>query len=301
MTKVPLFVICALASHGTVLGASAIDIARRAQDADKLVSYRGTKAVCVTVNGKTACSLIKIIHARPDLTRKEYFSPCACSGMIVIVHESDTWKYDSRARRWERIRSIPLKTARPGVFDNYNIQLVGSEKVAGRDAYVIKAVPRHTGDPLHKIWVDKKSYLTLRTQVQTATGVPLSSSKFTSIAVEPGDISASAFAVPGRAQRVSPPASVDFAVRRPSYLPKGYKLVGMAKAIVAARCCAHLQYSNGVDTISLFERRSDQPSTVPRMPNKVTTMMTWVRGGVLFTLVGDIPRAELQKIAASIK
>jgi outer membrane lipoprotein-sorting protein len=300
MRKVLLLLICAAVSQGAVHGASAVEIARRARSADELVSYRGTKAVCVTVNGKSACSVIKVVHMRPDMTRKEYFSPSECAGMIVIGYGSDTWKYDPHSRLWEQVHSLFLKSS-DGVFDNYDVQLVGSESVAGRDAYVIKAVPKHAGDSLHKVWVDKKSYVMLRTQVQTAAGTALSSSKFTTIAIEPGDISRAAFAVAGKVRNVSAPASVDFVVRRPSYLPRGYKMVGLANAIVTAHVCAHLQFSNGVDTISLFERKSDRGATELRTPRRLTTMMTWARGGVLYTLVGDISRLELHKIATSIK
>lgn len=298
------FVICALVSPGVVYGASAVAIARRAQDADKRVSYRGTKAICVCVNGKTSCSAVKVVHMRPDKTRKEYSTPAECAGMVVIQDGPDTWRYDPRDRSWEQVHSAPLAPERPGrgsALDNYDVQLVGSEKVAGRDAYVIKAVPKHAGDSLHKVWVDKKCYLTLGTQVQTATGTVLSSSKFTSIAIGPRGISPSAFAVTGKVRNASVPTCVDFVVRKPSYLPRGYTMVGRANVTVSSHCCAHLQFSNGVNTISLFERRCSRECAAECEPRKLATMMTWENAGVHFTLIGDISRAELRRIAASVK
>ena len=301
--KVLPLLICVLLSQGVVHGANAVSITRRAHDADKQVSYRGTKAICVTVNGKMACSVVKVVHMKPEMTRKEYFSPPAVAGMIVIEKNSKTWKYTPRSHRWETVPSMcpnATQTCSDRLFDNYNVQLVGSDKVAGRDAYVIKAVPKNAGDSQHKVWVDKKCYLTLGTQVQTATGTVLTSSKFTSITVDPRDISSDAFVVK-KIEPTSMPAHVDFAIRKPSYLPKGYRIVGKAEVTVTHRCCAHLQISNGVNTISLFERRCNKECSALCTPHNLPTMMAWTKRGVHFTLVGDISRVEMQKIASSIK
>jgi negative regulator of sigma E activity len=198
---------------------------------------------------------------KPDMTRKEYFSPAALAGIIFIQCGPDAWMYSPRDHAWEQARSACRAYSqcdRDDAFDNYEVQLVGSGTVAGREAYVIRAAPRSPGESLHRVWVDKQCYLMLRTQVETIGGTVLSSSKFTSIAVEPRDISPTIFAVSCKAK-------------------------------------------NGVNTISLFERRCNDDTVAPRMPDKLTTVMTWARDGLLFTLVGDISRVELKKIADSVK
>lgn len=303
-SKLFLVLLCGLAISNGVYGSNAASIARRAQAADQHVNYRGTKTACVRLNGTTVSSVIKIVHMKPDMTRKEYFSPAALAGTIVIQRGPDAWMYSPRDHVWEQARSACMARAHRDcdyAFDNYEVQLVGSGTVAGREAYVIRAAPKCPGESLHRVWVDKQCYLMLRTQVEAVGGTVLSSSKFTSITVEPRDISPTIFAVAGKAKSDPVSPRVDFSLRKPSYLPKGYKMVGLAKVTVNAHHCAHLQFSNGVNTISLFERRCSDETSAPRMPGKLTTVMTWARDGLLFTLVGDVSRVELKKIAASVK
>jgi len=303
-SKLFLVLLCGLAISGGVYGSNATSIARRAQAADLHVNYRGTKTACVCLNGTTVSSVMKIVHMKPDMTRKEYFSPAALAGIIFIQCGPDAWMYSPRDHAWEQARSACRAYSqydRDDAFDNYEVQLVGTGMVAGREAYVIRAAPKRPGESLHRVWVDKQCYLMLRTQVETIGGTVLSSSKFTSIAVEPRDISPTIFAVSCKAIPVPAPPRVDFSLRKPFYLPKGYKMVGLAEVTVNAHYCAHLQFSNGVNTISLFERRCDVQTVAPRMPDKLTTVMTWARDGLLFTLVGDISRVELKKIADSVK
>lgn len=78
-------------------------------------------------------------------------------------------------------------------------------------------------------------------------------------------------------------------------------MIGISKGVVDGRCYAHLQYSNGANIISLFERKSTRGSTPPKTQQKIEAVMSWVDGGVLFTLIGDVSSSELKKIASSIK
>lgn len=302
--KLTLVLICALSVASAVYAANGADIARRAQDADKYVSYRGLKTACVCLEGRCITSAIKVVHMIPDLTRKEYFSPAALAGIIVIQDGLDVWRYAPRERVWEQVHSAANAPAEPSssrAFANYDVQLVGNETVAGREAFVIRAVPRHIGDALHKMWVDRNSYLMLQTQVESVSGAVLSSSKFNTIEINPRDISPKAFAIKGKPKAEPVPGRADFRVAKPSYLPRGYRLTGLAMVSVNHRSCAHLQFSNGVNTISLFERKSGDTADAPRVPDKLTTVMTWAHSGMLFTLVGDVSRAELKKIADSTK
>jgi len=283
---------------------TAVEIARRAQDADRRVSYRGVKSALVCASCGRTRSTIKVLHMLPDMTRKDYFSPPSLAGTIITQSGSDVWRYSARERVWEKVHSSALARAdlnREGAFGNYDVKLIGTEWLAGRECYVIRAVPKHRDDPVHRMWVDKGCYLVLRTRVETARGTVLSSSEFSSIAIDPSDISPSAFAITGKVKGVPVPPRVDFRVEKPSYLPRGYRMVGLSKVKANGHPCAHLQFSNGVNTISLFERKCNEASGAPRVPKKLTTVMTWIRGGMLLTLIGDLPRAELKKIADSTR
>ncbi|MGI6296180.1 MAG: sigma-E factor regulatory protein RseB domain-containing protein [Armatimonadota bacterium] len=279
----------------------AVEIARRAQNAEKTVSYRGIKSVYVTINEKTSASTVKIVHKKPDLTRREFFSPSQCAGAVLIERGPNTWKYDPATKCWEQMSWMISNEYHPRVFDNYALKLIGSDKVAGRDAHVLLATPKHGGSRRYKMWVDKQNYLTLKLDTQTASGKTTTSAGFTRIAVEPRDIFPTAFSIPANAHKADCPSCVDFVVRKPAYVPKGYRMIGIGRGIVDGRCYAHLQYSNGANIISLFERKSSRSTTPPQTPQKIDTVMSWVNGGVLFTLIGEVSSPELKKIAASIK
>jgi negative regulator of sigma E activity len=303
-TKLCILVLTAVLTPGVVHGTTASDIARRAQVADKHVSYRGMKTAEVAVGRKTVSSAMKVTHMKPDMTRTQYFSPAALAGVVVIQSGPDVWRYDARQRVWVQVNSaasMPADLDREGAFANYDIRLVGSDKIAGREAYIVRASPRRKVEACRRIWIDKKSYLTLKTQVENPSGAVLSSSRFTVVTVNPTDVSPTDFAVTGRVISAPKAGRVDFHVEKPRYLPKGYKPVGVAKDKVSGRMCVHLQFSNGVNTISLFERRSECNTCAPRVPEKLTTVMTWAKDQMLFTLVGDVSRAELTKIANSTR
>ena len=70
---------------------------------------------------------------------------------------------------------------------------------------------------------------------------------------------------------------------------------------VQGNCCVHLQYSNGVNTISLFERRDSRESAPVTVKGKVTHALTWAHEGILYTLMGNIADSELHKIAKSTR
>ncbi len=303
-TKLAIMVLCAAVARSVAFGATAAEIVERSHEAEKHVNYRGVKNACIWMNGAPTSSVVKIVHMKPDKTRKEYFSPRPVAGSIVILNGSDTWRYRPEGHLWEQIRSPFVQSTESHydrAFDNYTVRLVGCEKVAGRDAYRIRVLPKRRGEVVRSIWIDKGSYLTLRTEAETVGGRKLSVSGFTTIQIDPKDISASAFCVTGRVRVSDRPPHVTFRIQKPSYLPKGYHLIGLSSMKANAHCAAHLQYSNGANLISLFERQVGGGSAAPRVPRKLTSIMSWTHDGVLLTLISDLPRGELRKIADSTK
>lgn len=287
-----------------VLGADAADLLRKAQVADRHVSYRGMKTAVVYMSGKPAECSLKIVHLLPDRTRTEYFSPSALAGVVVIENGPMLWRYCPCQRVWEGDRSS--NTPSPELIHqeamrNFEIRVLGKDTVAGRPTYVIHATPRSSNESARRIWVDQDYYLVMRTQVEDARGAVLNSSRYSSIEINPRNISPSLFKVKGRVRNASAPASRPFKPIRPTYLPRGYRLVGMSTMNVNGLSCAHIQFSNGSSVISLFERRTDCDRPPVQKTSKTMRVITWSRNGVLFTLMGAVPCPELRKMADSTK
>ena len=303
-TRLTPLIISMLLVPTVLFAAGAKEVLRRAQDADKHVSYRGLKTVKVYSHSRFAHATVKVVHLKPNKTRTDYFSPQLLAGIVIIDDGLDSWKYCPAQRVWEHIRCPAASShdaVSPDAFDNYDIRLLGTDQVAGRTSYVIHAIPNHRGESARRMWVDTKHFLIMATRVETPLGRVINSSRYTSIHFNPGDISPSAFKVPGPVKPAPKPAGIKFKVRKPSYLPKGYRYRGVKGLKIGHHSCAHSRFSNGSNAISLFQRPARKDSPPLPTTRKFTDVYAWTRGGMLFTLMGDLPRAELKKIADSTR
>jgi outer membrane lipoprotein-sorting protein len=288
----------------TLFGANAVDVLRKAEVSDKYVSYRGIKVAIVGFAGGQAISTLKVIHLKPDKTRTEYFAPAALEGIILIQDGSESWKYLPKEHEWESVHCRGFQSCesiRQDVLRNYDVRLSGTDRVAGRPTYIVHAVPRREGESARRLWVDREYYLILGTQVENPSGAVLNSSRYTSVGINPPDISPAVFRVSGKVRTAQkPPPHVEFRIAKPSFLPTGYRLVGVSCATVNDASCAHMQFSNGANTISLFQHRAGCQVSPAAVQSKVTHVLTWARRGMQFTLIGDVPHAALRKIADSV-
>lgn len=290
-----------LLSTVSSFAAGVSEVLERVENAEKSLSYRGMKVATLT---GLATATFKVIHLKPDKTRTEYFAPAPLAGVIVIRNGTDCWRYYPRDREWEQVPCCLLPSVdvvRRDAFANYDIRIVGTDEVAGRPAYIIHAVPRNRAESAHRVWVDKDFYLVMGTQIESPHGTVLNSSRFTSIQIDPTNISPTLFKVTGTVRPTPKPGDVRFKVAKPAYLPRGYRMMGMSSLTVNGMTCAHLQFSNGINTISLFERQGAKEAPPCSLRCRATKALTWSRDGIAFTVMGDLAQAELRKIADSTK
>jgi outer membrane lipoprotein-sorting protein len=291
-----------LVAPSSVLAGSVDELLQKAEDADKHVSYRGMKLATFYFAGERTSAKFKVVHLVPGKNRTEYYCPEALSGMVVIQDGSKLWKYCPKRDEWEESAcrfNLSLDAIHQETLENYELQLVGTDKVAGRTTYVIRAIPRSRLDSARRVWIDKDCYLIMRSQVESPHGEVVNSSNFTTIEINPKDISQSAFEVKGKIKPARKSGDPRFGIVKPTYLPKGYKLVGVSSLSAGGCCSAHLQFSNGASMISLFQRKALKDSQPTHVRSKVTNVLTWAKNGVMFTLMGDVPFSELHKIAKS--
>lgn len=285
--------------------ANANDIIRRAEVAGRFVSYRGTKVTSIYFGGDYVESTLKIIHKMPNLTRMEFFTPTPMTGFLVVQNKDHIWTYNPAEGEWEEkpaLAKIASDNANLELIRNYDLRIVGKDQIAGRNAYVVYAVPKSSADVSKRLWIDSNYYLVMRSQAEDRHGAVLNSSKYINIDFNPKDIPASAFVVHGRVRTCPKQASVRFQVLLPKYLPSGYRLNATSTITVNGVSCSHMQFFNGSNVISLFQReaKSRQGNVPASVKSKVTKVLTWSRNGMSFTLIGDVPSLELKKIADSI-
>ena len=300
-----IYILLAVIIMPSVLfGADARDVMRRAESADKRLNYRGIKITTVNFESGSVTSKLKVVHLRPNLTRTEYYTPSALAGIVVIQNGLDFWKFIPRNKSWEHLCPRVILSDDSyghGFLTNFNLQIVGSEHVAGRPTYVVQAVPKRGIEYSHRVWVDKEHYFIIRTEAETPNGRILNSSKYLKIDLNPQAISRSNFKVSGKVISQSKVKNVGFKISKPKYLPSGYKLMGITCMRLNGRSCVHLQYSNGVNSISLFEHKFDCYKPSPPIKSRITNIYSWTRRNISYTIMSDLSHLELQKIARSTR
>ncbi|TMI80538.1 MAG: hypothetical protein E6H03_08210 [Bacillati bacterium ANGP1] len=98
----------------------------------------------------------------------------------------------------------------------------------------------------------------------------------------------------------------------PAYLPQGFQQTRSRVVQIHGQPAAVFAYSDGVSTLALFESRGPQ-GPPPRgrqvrigsvmgivAPQRAGTLVHWNIGGISYTLVGELPRDDLVRIAASV-
>ncbi len=290
-------------SLGNVFATNATEILIKAENAESKVSYRGIKTADVSVYGRSVQSKVKVIHKKPFYTRREYLSPCTLAGTILLQKKNELWRYCPSKGFWELItKKAPISRFTPitqTAIRNFNVELVGIDSVAGRSVYVIRAEPKYTGEAIHTLLIDREHFLVLGTREIGPMG-RTSKSQYISIEFNPKNISNSLFEVDTKTSTRTAPSKEQFVVVKPTYLPRGYVQIGYESITINGKTTFHLQYSNGANIISLFERKVDAGTTIGKAQCPPNTKM-WKDGNILFTLVGDIDSTELDKIKNSIK
>lgn len=213
-----------------------------------------------------------IVRHKNSVERIEYISGPARGTIIVARNgETSTYKPDS-GQLIVALGSGKDLTDLDLLIRNYHVSLSGRDTVAGRTADIVELIPRYSGNPSKKLWIDREKGIILRSEDRTASGKIRSTMEFTSIDFL-GSISDAAFEHPANAEstlvklagerklsRAELGKSVGISVTSPTYLPRGYILDSMRTYSCGCDCghkAAHLRYTNGLNSISVFETPAD--------------------------------------------
>lgn len=201
----------------------------------------------------------------------------------------------------------------------------GQDTVAGRKCDIVEVRATRLPDaPTRRFWIDRATGLRLRTEEKSATGKLLSGSYYTSLDLTPtfapddfvptADTKSpkggsKAVRDRRRFKSVDEAKKAGFAVSAPTYLPSGYTL--RAVEATAPGDFYSLRYANGLNALSLTMLKGGVPPRVrPLLRGDGSAVVPFpqgrkglfVRGNdrAAYLLIGELPEAELRKIAASI-
>jgi sigma-E factor negative regulatory protein RseB len=209
---------------------------------------------------------------------------------------------------------------------HYSLTVVGTDRVAGRDADVVAArrPDARRGDPdAARFWLDRASGLVLRREVYDRRGRTIRASAFVEVTV--GQPGTAAGAGNGGPAAKSWSATLDPAAVRtmrrngwhcPEQLPGPLSLVDARRAggrPDSGTGIVHLSYSDGIATVSLFEQRGRLADDGPPGHDRAVVggHEVWVRGdlprrvvwasdGTVYTLVADAPERTVEGVVAAL-
>lgn len=265
----------------------------------------------------------KVFHTPGGRERFEVVSPPSMAGKLHVSDGQRAWLYDPRQQQATEMPLPPHirrqcgrsgaepKTRPPWMGGSANRwRQRGTATVAGRTCYVVEFLwPANT--PTLVLYVDSAQFVPLAFERRTPDGRIVESWKFESIEfVQTLDPKLFAFAPPPGTKviRPGPPAepialSDVFKKLRmkpviPSWLPPGYRLVEERVAVVRKRNreVLWLQFSNGVDTFSVF-----QSFRLPPARHRHPGAVRWEYGPYTLVVVGKLSREQLEAMRKSLR
>ncbi|MDE2259225.1 MAG: MucB/RseB C-terminal domain-containing protein [Betaproteobacteria bacterium] len=222
---------------------------------------------------------------------------------------------DARSVRLEHgqgRRFFPALIAPPfqTYLDNYDIAIVGSDRVAGHDCQVIKVSPRDNLRFAHQFCADLLTNLLLKEVTLGPHGEPVQMSVFTEVTIGAHpDLSQFKPAYSDTASwRLDTNPSVGPEVSGSGWVvssvPPGFrKIVEVRRAIPGRNgTMTHMLYSDGLASISVFIEPADGP---PR-PNRIESLRSSLSyfsartAENQITVVGEVPLASVTQMGQSV-
>ncbi len=327
--------LCALA---LTLGASApkpdsIALLRDAMAAPAHVSYIGEVQTMRIGKKQSEAAVYRVYHRAPNLTRRWYLAPQDLYGDSIVSRGRITYSVDIKRKRIvvTHDNASDDQVTEDDNFgllaSNYRALAEPSESIAGRRTDVIALVNKYTGQTTMRVWIDRATKLLLQKEQFAPDGSLVTEMRYSTIQFTK-TIPNQLFAIPSHLQSVKGPdpgepsqdytrivKAAGFQARSPKYLPDGFFAVAGDVMDVHGIRTLHLLYSDGIRTVSLFENaRGAAVDLSAYKATKITiehhdaeyvvdgptTLLTWSEQHLHFALVGELDRAELQRIAVSV-
>lgn len=277
----------------------------RASEAERTTAYRGSQFVSVWGPAGTTTVMASVVHVPGQGTAIQVDRTRGTPGGTMFAAENDP--------------STPLTAPSGGALmmlvRSYDLAVMGTAQVAGRNAYVVSAL-RGDGSEAARFWLDAENGLLLRRQVTDSSGRIVRASAFLDIQTAP-DAEPMTNLPPSLPEpwgaRMS---SWDLSQLRtsgwtcPRTLPGGLTLYEARRQRTSGRTVLHLAYSDGLSTVSLFVQRGrlepppdgyrarqvDDSTVFVR--HGVTSRVVWSAEGNVYTLLADAPWETVENVVS---
>lgn len=291
------------------------EILTRSLEAQFGLDLEGIKKTNFRLSGRSYTTTTRIIRQEPDFTYTTTLAPARLKRLVILDDGKFRIKHIRGSNKFEFFPSLNSPEAKEIkrksldlIFINYKISRLLDGYILARPVYVISLFPRHPDNRRRKVWIDKKTYLSLKEEDYNWRGELISSSFYTEIHFDKRFSKEKFYGEFSQRTRkkVSSPErflnlkdlrrKIRFPVSLPHYLPAGYEF--QEAVLLFEGRAVKLTYTNGLGVICLFQ----MPSNIKlRGHLEGAHPLVWRKRGKTFDLKGDVPRKELIKIEQSVK
>jgi hypothetical protein len=271
------------------------------------VPYEGVQTIEMRFAGRRTTATARVAQSR-CATRTKILSPAHMRGMEILERGGRRLVRRPGGTHWSAgLGSIPPEPRR--LLRNYRVSIQGTAETAGRGATIGAISSRASGKLVRRIWLDSEKGVVLRAEHYNWEGRLVYSTEFQEIdyAVTLDEEEFETGKLPVRGPRTVPVEVPEAELRKPSYVPAGFRLIGRPCSVRTKRGNAiHLRYGDGLNVISVFIRKlePDDDRKKPAPPRATdepfSAIVQHVKGDYRVTVIGDISPAELRRMADSL-
>lgn len=193
----------------------------------------------------------------------------------------------------------------------YRLSVSRDDRVAGNAATVVTIQPNDNYRYGYQLWVDKKNYLLLKSELKNESGYPLEQIIFTKLDVL--DSVPDALLKPSVSEKgftrydntaLNQARSGTANHWQVKWMPDGFSLSNQEHNAFTANGSAvdHMVFTDGVAMVSLFIERVRQRSQFVPGPSKMGAVNAYTShtNGYQVTAVGEVPPSTVEKMAISV-
>ena len=197
------------------------------------------------------------------------------------------------------------------LLDNYHIKINGSDRVAGKNAWVVGIQPKDAFRYGYQFWIDKDNTLLLKSELRNRTGLLIEQIMFTQIDVlqeVPEELLQPSISGKGYTwhnysdkQKHQELAQNGWQV---GWMPNGFSKNNqeMFPGAKGNSQVNHLVYSDGLAMVSIFIEKLDTSRGLSTGLSRMGGVNAYARvsNGYQVTAVGEVPQATVQRMANSV-
>jgi negative regulator of sigma E activity len=295
-------------------------------NAEKNLKISGEQDTILYRPEQTFTASQTIVRQGDTAMRIEYNSPQSVAGDVFVDNGKLSWHYIPSAAKLEvgisglgRFRRESDNILRRLGSQQLTAEIMGQEVVAGQNAQVVQVTAQHSWGE-HRYWIDPNTGAQLKIQTFGNLGQLVSQTYFTKITYrskidgsefDPPKVDSSVKIVPmtprGSQAIAGLPTSTDcgFQPLLPSYIPPGFAFQSTVIMPMRGQKLVGLTYGNALVSLSIFEKQiipdAGQSSPHDEMSTPRQGVVTAIRNGYQYILVGSLPTDVMQRVVQSMR